>query len=514
LFGKNDRRIAYAVAMSFLAAVFAFPTFAAAEAVEEEAVIKKPVVSPHWPWDHWTTEEIEEAIPLPLVTFPESPGAEPGAEGGEGPASTAAVRHTTKVEGVEGYKEAEVTGAVEGIEVAADETTTFPNNVSGLLAGEFQWSSEGKKLRQKFTCSASVVSSPRGNVIVTAGHCAIDPNTGAEINTNTVFIPAYRKGVRPYGEFKVSAFATPKSWEASAKPESRANEGADIAFMELWENEDGETVEEAVGASMGIEFDQSCNHTYTQFGYPADTPYGGGILYYRASLYGGADTEAGFTPVPMKIASDFTHGASGGPWVVETGIGPTVLSLNAYGYADQPGYLYGPYFGETAKKTYGLIAHKGTVAGIEESCLPLPTVTPPPTATVTPPGPGTGQTPTPETTAPPGSKTVTLQVTRVRRRANGSAVLMAKVSAAGQLNLSGAAVRAESVSTPAAGQYRMVVAAKGATNRRLRQVGKAKVGVSVAFSASGKTERVTKKIALSRPAVARAAQQRAAAQSR
>ena len=87
-------------------------------------------------------------------------------------------------------------------------------------------------------------------------------------------------------------------------------------------------------------------------------------------------------------------------------------------------------------------------------------------------------------------------------------MLSAKVSTAGMLSLSGTAVRAETVTTPGGGQYRLVVAPKGPTNRKLRQVGKAKVGVKVAFSASGKTKRVTKKIALSRPAVARAAEQR------
>jgi hypothetical protein len=97
-------------------------------------------------------------------------------------------------------------------------------------------------------------------------------------------------------------------------------------------------------------------------------------------------------------------------------------------------------------------------------------------------------------------KPVTLKVTRVRRRANGSAVLTAKVSTAGMLKLSGAAVRAESLDTPAAGRYRLIVAPKGKTNRRLRQRGRAKVGVKVAFSASGKTKRVSRQIQLSRRA--------------
>jgi hypothetical protein len=97
-------------------------------------------------------------------------------------------------------------------------------------------------------------------------------------------------------------------------------------------------------------------------------------------------------------------------------------------------------------------------------------------------------------------KPVTLKLTRVRRRANGSAVLTAKVNTAGMLKLSGTAVRAESLDTPAAGRYRLIVAPKGKTNRRLRRQGRAKVGVKVAFRAAGKTKRVSRKIQLSRRA--------------
>jgi V8-like Glu-specific endopeptidase len=515
LFGKNDRRSAYLVAAIFLAAAFAFPALAAAsytntETAEEGVVLKRPLPSPGGPWDHWTQEELEEAVPLPVVTLPESP---------EAAQESAAAAPSGSVPGTDGESAsgsasrtalARRTAALEGIEVGADETTVFPNNVNGQLFGEFQWrDSENHQLRQKFSCSGSIVSSPHGNVIVTAGHCAIDAETGHEINSSTIFIPGYRKGTEPpYGTFRVAAYSTPQSWEETAKPGLRHNEGADIAFMELWPNSEGETVEEVVESSMGISFDQPCGNTYTQFGYPADYPYPGEYLYSNTAAYAGADSEAGFAPVPMKIASDFTRGASGGPWVVEASTGPTVLSVTAYGYADQPGYLYGPYFGETAKKSYGLIIGRRLLPGIEESCLPLPSIptpTPTPTAPVTP---SPTPTPTPETTPTPAS--VMLKVVRVRRLANGRAVLTARVNTAGQLNLSGAEVRAETVSTAAAGQYRMVVSAKGATNRRLRQVGRAKVGVKVAFSAAGKTKRVNKKIALSRPAVARAAQQHAA----
>lgn len=529
MFGKKDRRSAYAVAMAFIAAAFAFPALAAAEGAEEGAVVESLAPSHQGPWVYWSRQRLEEAEPLPIITLPNSePTA--GAEGSSETASQSTASPPTSSASSEAARTAALrtagasqSGSVEGVEVAAAESTIFPNSANGKLFGTFEVKINPHEFkREDYVCSASVVESPkapppkpgetppRSNVVVTAGHCAIDPETGTKTNSEMIFIPGYRNGTAPYGVWHAEFFTTTETWKNTAKAGSRPNEGGDVAFIGLSDNSEGDSIEEVVG-SLGIAFDQACNQTYTQFGYPAEAPYGGELLYSHTTGYAGADTTGGFLPVPMKIASDFTRGASGGPWAVGVGPGtPKVLSLTAYGYENQPGYLYGPYFGEAAKKAYGAAFEKALPAGIEETCAALPT---PPTPTPPTPVP---PTPTPPTvTQPPKGETaspeaaVSLKVTRVRRLANGSAVLTAKVSAAGMLKLSGAAVRAESLDAPAAGQYRMVVAAKGATNRRLRQVGKAKVGVKVAFSASGRTKRISKKIALSRPGVARAAQQRA-----
>lgn len=526
MFGKYDRRSASAVATALVAAAFAFPAIAAAESAEDGAVVESLAPS-HQPWwlSHWTRERLEEAEPLPIVTLPEPAQASEGTGEPEAPSSTGSESGTlTQSEGStaadpesssagisEGGSTAALssrvaarTAAIEGVEIAAAESTLFPNSANGKLFGTFEVRIGPQKFKKEdYVCSGSVVNTPSGNVVLTAGHCAIDPETGTKTNSEMIFIPGYRNGTAPYGVWPAEFFTTTETWKNTAKEGSRPNEGGDIAFIGLSDNSEGDAVEKVVG-SLGIGFDEACNQTYTQFGYPAEWPYSGELLYSHTAGYAGADTEGAFTPVPMKIASDFTRGASGGPWAVGIGTtAPTVLSLTAYGYANQPGYLYGPYFGEAAKKAYGASFGKILPAAIEESCAALPP-TPPPTPT--PPAtnpPATSPQPTPEIT-PPVAEPVILKVTRVRRLANGSAVLTARVNAAGSLKLSGAAVRAESLETPAAGKYRMVVAPKGRTNRRLRRVGKAKVGVKVAFSASGKTKRISKKIALKRRAFARA----------
>jgi hypothetical protein len=529
LFGKNDRRFACAVVAVFVAAAFAFPTFASAESGEDGAVVEYLAPPPFPWWIYWSRQRLEDAEPLPIITLPETAeaAAEPEASPMEAEASTLAEPEAfapSDSEASSGPSEggstatlagraAARTAAIEGVEVAAAESTSFPNSANGKLFGTFRYRVGPNEFkREDYVCSASVVNAPENaehkrppsNAVVTAGHCAIDPETGAETTNEMIFIPGYHEGEAPFGVWQIEFYATPEAWKKTAKEGVRPNEGADIAFIGLKSNSAGERVGKVVGA-LGIDFDQACDQTYTQFGYPAEAPYGGELLYSHTTGYAGADTEGAFTPVPMKIASDFTRGASGGPWTVGIGSGtPTVLSLTAYGYANQPGYLFGPYFGEAAKKAYGTAFGKILPAGIEETCAPLPPL-PPQTPPVTnPPAPS----PQPPESSTPPAKPVTLRVTRVRRLANGSAVLTAKVSTAGSLKLSGAAVRAESLYPRAAGQYRMVVAPKGPTNRKLRQVGKAKVGVKVAFSASGKTKRVSKKIALKRASVAGTAQRR------
>ncbi len=498
--GRCDLRPAYGVGLVLAVAAFAFPLPAAAKAAEEGAVVESLAPVRQGPIGKWTRQRLEEAEPMPIVTLPEpAPSTESEAtSNAQGEAArTAALRAVATGQ----------TGAVEGVEVAAAESTISPNSANGKLFGTFEvrvGAHEYKK--EDYVCSGSVVQPPitssahpaTSDVVVTAGHCAIDPESGEKTNNEMIFVPGYRNGTAPFGVWRAEFFTTTETWKNTAKPGTRPNEGGDVAFIGLRNNSEGKSVDEVVG-SFGIAFDQVCNQTYTQFGYPAESPYSGELLYSHTAPYAGADTAAGFAPVPMKIASDFTRGASGGPWAVGIGTAPTVLSLTAYGYESQPGYLYGPYFGEAAKKAYGAAFGQIIKAGVEETCAALP----PPPAPPTPAPPTTTPQPGPTPVATPS-----LKVTRVRSRANGSAVLTAKVNAAGMLKLSGAAVRAESLDAPSAGQYRMVVAPKGPTTRRLRQVGRARVGVKVAFRAAGKTKRVSRKIQLSRRSAAGPAQQR------
>lgn len=490
MIGRRDRRAAWLVVAALVAALaLALPTVAAAESTAGGGAVLEPIAtSPAQALAYWTRARQEQAEPLPPVTLP---GSAP-----EGPAGTAE----------EGAGEAESpiplatasrarTAAVGGTEITATESKAFPNSANGKVLGVFNLFT-----RESFECSGSVVAA---NVVLTAGHCVIDPATGQRALL-VIFIPGYNEHSAPYGEPVASPLLLPstgyaftESWERTAKAGSTPNEGSDLAFLKLAGN-----VAKAVGGSLKIGFDQPCNQTYTQYGYPGEAPYDGEVLYSHTAAYAGPDTNPNFSPTPMKIASDFTKGASGGPWTIGPSASPTVLSLTAYGYAEQPGFLFGPYFGEKARHAYELALGKTEAEfqyGIEEVCKPLEV------PVVSPPAPAPAASPPPAEAAP-AAPSVTLRLTRVRRRANGSAVLTARVSARGKLKLSGSGVRAESVHTQNAGKYRLIVAPNGRTNRRLRQKGRAKVGVKVAFSASGKTRRISRSIRLARRPVARSIQ--------
>ncbi|HEY2477991.1 MAG TPA: hypothetical protein VGI17_04610 [Solirubrobacterales bacterium] len=444
---------------------------------------------------YWTPARIENAEPLPI---PILPGGPPAGEGGgvETTSAESTLAETPPVETAPGEAApgastaalrsavAGQTSAVEGFPSA--DPTVFPDSTNGKVLGAYKVGSELKG----YECSGSVVGSPAGNVVVTAGHCVIDPETGG-IARFLIFVPGYREGSEPYGRWAAEFYATTESWEATAKPGSTPNEGGDVAMLVLHSKFNGTEIEEETGG-LGIGFDQACSQTYTQWGYPGEFPYNGDLLYTHTTPYAGADTSPNFSPEPIKIASDFTQGASGGPWTVGPGTAPTVVSVTDYGYEDQPGFLYGAYFGRAVRAAYlRALGQKqpSDDPGTEEACKPLPPPTPPPEPTPTSPGP---------TQPTPAKKKPTLKVKKIHRRADGSAVVTAKVGSAGKLKLTGTAVRADSLKAPDAGNYKLVVAPRGVASRKLKRQGGAKVGVKISFAASGTVRKVSKKILLSR----------------
>ncbi|SED28816.1 V8-like Glu-specific endopeptidase [Streptomyces sp. 2231.1] len=84
-------------------------------------------------------------------------------------------------------------------------------------------------------CTASVVHSSRGDLIVTAAHCVDGPDV------DLVFVRGYRDGRAPYGVWRVTRRFLPDGWA-----EGR-DEDSDLAFATV-AGPDGRHVEDVVGA--------------------------------------------------------------------------------------------------------------------------------------------------------------------------------------------------------------------------------------------------------------------------
>jgi V8-like Glu-specific endopeptidase len=200
-----------------------------------------------------------------------------------------------------------------------------------------------------YVCSGSAVSSPDRSTVLTAGHCVYDPESSAAA-TNWAFVPAYADGKAPYGVFPARHLVTPNGWRL------RGDFDVDVAFADVGPNASGTALTDAVGGQP-IAFGAPRGGLLRAFGYPAAAPWTGERLVNCAAAVV-QDT----SPAPSQdqgMTCSMTPGSSGGPWFARfssrTGRG-TLVSVTSFSYSDQPGVLWGPYLGSTAKSLYTSVA--------------------------------------------------------------------------------------------------------------------------------------------------------------
>jgi V8-like Glu-specific endopeptidase len=194
-----------------------------------------------------------------------------------------------------------------------------------------------------YQCSGSSVVSGSDSLVQTAGHC-LNEGPGA-FATNFVFIPQYRDGAAPFGQFTATELFTTEQWRTAGDLDY------DVGYAKVG-TANGSTLADAVGA-QGIGFNLERGAEMYAFGYPAAAPYDGSKLAWcfgtvAADPLGSAD---------QGLTCDMTGGSSGGPWFIDydaaSGIG-TLNSLNSFKYnlALLNGRMYGPYFGSVIEDLY------------------------------------------------------------------------------------------------------------------------------------------------------------------
>jgi V8-like Glu-specific endopeptidase len=453
-----------------LAAVVALggSLFAAPPASAASGAAAGPIAGSGAAISYWTAARRRAAEPLSLLTLPGSAGRAGSAA--TPLAATGAIQDLAEPTTVEG----EDTG----------DPTLFPNRANGKIYGVYEIQSGHKILVEEYECSGSVIDSVAGDVVLTAGHCVIDPKTGT-VAQEVVFVPGYREGAAPYGRWAATAYATTEEWADTAGTED-PDEAGDLAVLVLAENA-GKDVEEAVGG-LGISFEQTQaqteDQTYTQYGYPAKEPYDGEILYSNTTAYAGSDHN--FSPATIKIASDFTAGSSGGPWTIGPSSSPTVVSLTDYVYEHSPGFIYGAYLGKAARVVFDEVNVARSPAG------EVGTGSSPP-ATESPPAGDSGS----GAQASPAAAAPSLRIVGIRHQpTSGSATLLVAVNGAGTLTLGGHGVRSAERSAPAAGTYGIAVRASGASRSVLSRRGSLPLKVRVTFSTGSGSRQVMRLVRL------------------
>ncbi|MEH2062590.1 MAG: trypsin-like peptidase domain-containing protein [Nostoc sp.] len=200
----------------------------------------------------------------------------------------------------EGTKSASFTSS-ELVPLSAD--LSYPYVASGKL---FFSNSEGD-----FLCSAAVIK-PR--LILTAGHCVHSGSGGNNgFYSNFVFIPAYRDGTAPYGQWSWSHVITTNTWITGSGSEPNA---ADYAIIELSDqsfNGVSTTIGSVVGYFGTKTLDLLPNHV-TMLGYPGNLDSGEKMHQITAGSYGSGGNNTAI------YGSDMSEGSSGGPWVENFGV--------------------------------------------------------------------------------------------------------------------------------------------------------------------------------------------------
>jgi hypothetical protein len=201
-----------------------------------------------------------------------------------------------------------------------------------------------------YVCSGTAVNSRNRSVVWTAGHCVYDNEAGGGYSKNFIFVPGYKDGAEPYGEWRAKKIGTTAGWRYDA------NIRFDLGAAVVSRDSSGRKLQNVVGA-RGIGFSQPRIQNLDIFGYPAD-PIGppphlefqGEREFHCLTRPFGTDHPGGGSGPPTTgVSCDMSAGSSGGGWINPSGV---LLSVTSYGYPDEIDHLYGPYMTKQAKALY------------------------------------------------------------------------------------------------------------------------------------------------------------------
>jgi len=184
-------------------------------------------------------------------------------------------------------------------------------------------------------CTASVVSSTHGNLLVTAAHCV----TGKQ--GTLAFVPGYAGGSAPYGVWLVSRVFTDQAWSASASQDD------DVAFLQVQRNNSSTPIEDVTGAEdLGIDLPP------VELARVVGYPNGASVPMICENW-----TKA-FSATQLEFdCGGYPDGTSGGPFLVKvdqgTGQGTVMGVIGGYEQGgDDPAVSYAVRFGSSVSALF------------------------------------------------------------------------------------------------------------------------------------------------------------------
>jgi hypothetical protein len=187
-------------------------------------------------------------------------------------------------------------------------------------------------------CSAAVVDSPTGNLVVTAAHCV----DGKRFATNVEYVPDYTDGKAPYGVWPVRAITVAGGWQRGHNPD------LDLAFLTVASARGRQVQAVTGGLSIGFNLGYDQKIEAVAYGDTASEPI---RCATRSFQFRAGQLEF--------LCSGFSGGTSGAPLVVGynpgTGAGTLVGVIGGYDDGGRyPWASYSPYFGSALRAAYQL----------------------------------------------------------------------------------------------------------------------------------------------------------------
>ncbi len=187
----------------------------------------------------------------------------------------------------------------------------------------------------KHFCTASVVDSPGGDLVITAAHCVTHRAAGS-----MAFVPGYAGGHRPYGVWLVSQVISDSGWLDSGNP------GHDVAFLVVHQPGNSQPIQHVTGGErLGIGWQARAR--VRVIGYPDAT---------EQPVTCTNETKR-FQAHEMEFdCGGYTDGTSGAPFLARPGPAGTGTVIGVIGGYQQGGDLpaisYTIRFGQDVESLY------------------------------------------------------------------------------------------------------------------------------------------------------------------